>query len=52
MMTNVFLSGINGVDRVLGFDYGYIVKLIGNVKYYKKKNKEEKNRNKRAFCVF
>ena len=52
MMTNVFLSGINGLYRGLWCGYGYIVKLIGNVKYYKKKNKEEKKRNKRAFCVF
>ena len=52
MITNVFLSGINGLDRELLFVYGYIVKLIGNLKYSKKKNKEEKNSNKRAFCVF
>ena len=52
MITNVFLSCINGLDRELWFVYGYIVKLIGNLKYSKKKNKEEKNRNKRAFCVF
>ena len=52
MITNVFLSGINGLDRGLGFGYGAIVKLIRNVKYSKKKNKEEKNSNKRAFCVF
>ena len=52
MMTNVFLNVTNGLDRKLWFVYGYIVKLIGNLKYSKKKNKEEKNSNKRAFCVF
>ena len=52
MMTNVFLSGINGLDRGLWLVYGYIVKLIENLKYSKKKNKEEKNRTKRTFCVF
>ena len=45
MITNVFLSGIIGLDRELWFVYG-------NLKYSKKKNKEEKNSNKRAFCVF
>ena len=52
MITNAFLSCINGWDCVLWVVYGYIVKLIGNLKYSKKKNKEEKNSNKRAFCVF
>ena len=51
-MTNVFLNVINGLDRELWCVYGYIVKLIGDLKYSKKKNKEEKNSNKRAFCVF
>ena len=52
MRTNVFLNGNNGLDSELWFVYGYIFKLIGNLKYSKKKNKEEKNRNERAFCVF
>ena len=52
MMANVCHNVINGLDRKLWFVYGYIVKLIGNLKYSKKKNKEEKNSNKRAFCVF
>ena len=52
MITNVFLSRINDLDRKLWIVYGYIVKLNGNLKYSKKKNKEEKNSNKRAFCVF
>ena len=51
-MTKVFLNVTNGLDRELWFVYGYIVKLIGDLKYSKKKNKEEKNSNKRAFCVF
>ena len=52
MITNVFLSRISGLDRELWVVYGYIVKLNGDLKYSKKKNKEEKNSNKRAFCVF
>ena len=51
-MTNVFLNVTNGLDIELGFVYGHIAKLIGKLKYSKKKNKEEKNSNKRAFCVF
>ena len=51
-MTNVFLSDINGVDRVLWFDYGYIVKLIGNVKYYKKKKKKKKIAKRELFVYF
>ena len=52
MITNVFLSHINGLDSEVWLIYGYIVKLNGDLNYSKKKNKEEKNSNKRAFCVF
>ena len=52
MITSVFLRVVNGLDRGLLVGYWVIVGLIRNVKYYKKKNKDEKNNNKRAFCIF
>ena len=52
MMKRILIGRYKGVYRDVGGIYRDIVKLIRNVKYYKKKNKEEKNSNKRAFCAF